>query len=146
VTSMTGLSLSTDPGGWPRPREGQGWKERAGRLFRGTAPGSRVTGIPSSPFTRWFKPKPCAGAASCQNWEVLISRGVQKGQQRKAFPPCSTWERSFWGALHKCARNARGDFAECLLSTSGSSLISVTSKIGVGLAIGRGVMAPPNAV
>ena len=59
--------------------------------LRGTPPGSEGTGIPSSLFTCWFKPKPCAQAASCQKWKVRISRGVQKGtraaaaQQRKPF-------------------------------------------------------------
>lgn len=56
MTSKTGSSLSTDQ------TEVQGWKERRGRLFRGalrgTTPGSEGKGIPSGPFTCWFKPKP----------------------------------------------------------------------------------------
>lgn len=71
--------------------EGEGRTALSGAL-RDTMLGSKGTGISSSPITCWFKSKPCSGAASCQNWEVHISRGDQKGthaatgQQRKAFP------------------------------------------------------------
>lgn len=78
--------------------------------------GNGSMGIPSSPFTCWFKPKLCG----C-NWKVLISRDVQKGtraasdQQRRAFPSLLNLRTLVLEGLNKCARNPRADFTEGLI-------------------------------
>lgn len=72
------------------------------------------------PFTCWFNPKPCTGAASCLNWKILISRGVQKGtgtaagQQRKAFPTLNLGVLVL-GGIKLMSEKSKGRFAKGLL-------------------------------